>query len=474
MVDIHSLTMALRSRIPSEIVFAVNALHLLAESTRAIENEPGLAFPLAHAPELFEELVELFDDVIEDRLDDTDAEAMPPPSPWRSGALPLSHRAFAALAAEDDMRLRADARDVKVPTAFKRSDLAMSLVGLFRHYALMDENVQIVAASDSVLGNLIRLCDFDERPNRTLQLSLSELLAVRKDVLQIFTDLALHIRLTQLPGDAGVRTLMRLVSFFIDSPDPSIAPDQSPLRQHRPYVDLAVAALAKLAVQDPSRAIIGAALPARRIRELIDAVMALMPMTGLDFEAISNERGIVFAENLLMSLYNLVLLAPSDIRQQLRRSAAFGRTVFRVAQRLYAGHPDDFAQNPFGSVVNRCLDVLIAVDGRAAVTGPAAGAKEPPTPGAQRAGREADSDAWFGGAFDGAPDVAGEAQAQAERQVGRSAGLDTSAGDAPILTSAAASVLQLLVDTRVVDNGHSSQLTALCDAMSGRKPRLAL
>lgn len=466
--------MALRSRIPSEIVYAVNALHMLAEATRAVEHEPGIAFPLVHAPELFEELVELFDDVIEDRLHDTDADAMPPPSPWRTGALPTSHRVFAALAQEDDLRLQADAQKVKVPTAFKRSDLAISLLGLFRHYALQDDNVKLVASSDSILGNLIRLCDFDERPNRTLRLTISELLTIRKDVLEIFNDLALEIRLTQLPGDAGVRALMRLISFFLEPPDPSAPSDQPSFRQHRPYVDLAVAALSKLAVADPARAIIGAALPVRRIRELIDTVMTLLPMTPRDFEAMANEAALVFIESLAMSLYSLVLLAPSDIRQQLRRSAAFGRTVFRIAQRMYAVHPEDFQRNPYAVLVTRCIDILVAVDGRPSATSAAAAAGQhpPATPGAIRAGREKDSDAWFGGAFDGAPDVQGEAEA--EKQVGRSAGLDGSAADAPILTSSVFSVVELLANVCVIDTAAFNQLTALCDVMRGRPGRLSL
>ena len=59
----HSLTMSLKSRLGSEVAYALNALTLISLTVRQSANDQqGLAFPLAACGDLFDELLDLLEE----------------------------------------------------------------------------------------------------------------------------------------------------------------------------------------------------------------------------------------------------------------------------------------------------------------------------------------------------------------------------------------------------------------------------
>lgn len=380
----HSLTMSLRSRLGSEVAFALNSLTLISLSMRASNADPnGVFFPLSACGGLLDELVDLLYETTHGILDETDPiedQSTSPPS------VSLAYRELFRLAVQEESELRTSTVTSAERAGILSDDglcplnpveVTLALTNLLRNLSIADDNAKMMVSKPRVLEVLVKVGSLPLKKGGSsraggsrypLQVSAADSLALRKDVLETITNFGLDVRLRSHSIETAT-SLFQLLTFFLadadhsDQPylDLSTSPSASsrltqtqPLMSH--YLDLGLAAFARLTLPDENRYIL-ATVSGVDLYSLFESLVHLLPITETDFQLVTSEPGLIFAENLAMSLYNLVFLAPAELKIRLRVMPGFIKAFVRVVKRLI-GTTLDPHENPFITLCNHCIATL--------------------------------------------------------------------------------------------------------------------
>jgi hypothetical protein len=349
--------MSLKSRIGSEVTYALNTLTLLGPSLKLFrEDNSGnlgvISMPLAMCEDLLEELLDLLEDVAfkpnwNDDDDDqvwtdeqpvngfydmmsqaVDEDARPPPK----DLLPTVEADDSDEEGEPDLRPPIG----QVETIF-------SILNILRSFAMSDESAVHIGRTVRTTSLLIGLCEFGENPKnlrKSLRLTKLERLRIRREALQILSDVGHGIYLDEQP-DRVVSALFRLVLFFlVDSPhqidrtpfegegtiDIKTAQDIPPAIHQRlrsisavpTHVDAAMSLISKVGTLDSNRRRIEESLCRTRtewvVEELIETLTKMLPMTTEEVMMTIWEEDLrMRAEVMAMGLFNLVSLKPNSM-----------------------------------------------------------------------------------------------------------------------------------------------------------------
>ena len=118
--------MSLKSRLGSEVAYALNALTLISLTVRqSASDQQGLAFPLAACGELFDELLDLLEETAFGALDESDDEtdAAEPAAPATPPPL-RSYRELFRIATQEELEL------AELPPSTKKAATALADAGL--------------------------------------------------------------------------------------------------------------------------------------------------------------------------------------------------------------------------------------------------------------------------------------------------------------------------------------------------------
>ncbi|WAQ83230.1 hypothetical protein PtA15_3A599 [Puccinia triticina] len=356
LVDVHSLVMSLRSRIGSEVTYALNTLTFLGPHLKIFRDETSgslgiLSMPLAMCEDLLEELLDLLEDVAFkpnwNRDDDDqacteeqtatgfydmmahalDEDARPPPKDSPS--------------AEDEDDSDDEESDLRPPIG--QVEIIFSILNILRSFALSEDSAPYIGRTARTTSLLIGLCEFSANPQnlrKSLRLTKLERLRIRREVLQILSDVGHGIYLDE-QTDRVVSALLRLALFFlVDSPHqidrtpfegegtielkPGV--EVSPAIQLRlrslsivpSHVEAATSLVSKVGTLDSNRRRIEESLCRTRtewvVEELIETLTKMLPITGEEMVlVVSEDDPRVRAEVLAMGLFNLVSLKPSSM-----------------------------------------------------------------------------------------------------------------------------------------------------------------
>ncbi|KAL8283670.1 hypothetical protein RQP46_005465 [Phenoliferia psychrophenolica] len=383
-LDVHSLTMSLKSRLGSEVACALNALTLISLTVRqSASDQQGLAFPLAACGELFDELLDLLEETafgVADEPDDDKiaGEPVPPPAPL------LSYRELFRIVTQEAMEL-AELPEVPKRRAATLADdglcplepteTILALVNLLRNFSLSDENVKIFSARRKVLHVLVRIADLPlkrdgPRSGRwPVQVSAAQSLVLRKDVVETLSHFAIDVRL-DAHSEGTAQALFRLLTFFIldadhvdqlyfdlsTSPSSSSRIPQAPYIPMSHYLALGLSAFARITTPDANRYVFAEHCPVD-LFDLFESLVHLLPVTESDFQLVTTETGLFFAETLATALYNIAFLAPAALKLRLRVVPSFIRSFLRVVKRLF-GTSADQTENPFVMLCEHCIAIL--------------------------------------------------------------------------------------------------------------------
>lgn len=447
-VDIFSLTMSLRSRLGAEVAFALNSLQSIGGVVKLRSEDDGATFPLENCGDLLEALLDLMeesafgceDDVVteeetvEDRIrfakDDARNEER------------LTYRTLFREIAQDQGELQ-----VRLPSRWQTIaqdemegrcplgavEIILSVSNLLRTFAFMRVNERILRDTKQVVELVMRLAELPFRGGRSkinsvdgnirkvedgsLYLSKSDGLSLRKDALQILSNIGLHLDLSR-HDEVTAQRIWRLLRFFLDEADhvdpllfdfPSAVGDATKVHQlpYTPlshYLDLALSAFARITTLDANRLIFARLVDPDTLFTLFLALIKLLPIKEKDFATAANEAGIVFIENLATSLYNLAFLAPPSIKLRLRVLPEVVKGLFRVIKRLAGTLEEARSSRPnfFVAFCQRCIFVLQLLNdagtlssSSSAVGGSGGGRKN------EKDNRGGGGDGWFGlGVYD--------------------------------------------------------------------------
>lgn len=375
--------MSLKSRLGSEVTNALNTLTLISLSVRTSHTDhQGLAFPLAACGGLVDELLDLLEETafgVDGEFDDNKQ------SDEEASAAPLSYRELFRVVTQEETELA----ELPTPAASKRPtsvgedglcplepiDTILVLTNLLRNFAIADENVKVFGSNPRVLAVLVRVANLPLRRDGVpkgrwpLQVTAGQSMAIRKDVLETITNFAIDVRLDTHSSETAA-SLFRLLLFFVLDADhqdqlyfdlstsPSATsrmPQAAPTRMSH-YLDIGLAAFARVTTPDVNRYIFAEHAPVDMFA-LFESLVHLLPITESEFQLVTSEPGLIFAESLATSLYNLAFLAPPELKVRLRVVPGFIRAFLRVVKRLI-GTTTDPNDNPFVTLCDHCIATL--------------------------------------------------------------------------------------------------------------------
>lgn len=400
LVDMHSLIMSLRSRLVSEVAFALNSLTLISLAMKAHDRDgtPNtFVFSLAQCGDLFEELVDLLEETAFGGSDDEDSsdglsDGSDDNPKARRGAIPTtatvrSYRDLFRLVAQEESELLEPPRSSLRPFADLASravtplgpvELCLAIVNLLRNLSISEDNAAFMSRSPRFVDILVKIanlplkrdCKGQTDATWPLRVSAADSMTLRKDALELLTHAGFDVRLDNNLFETAERLFDLLVFFLVDADDsdqlyfdfttaPTIA-SRIPQPAHRigHYLELGLAAFARIPLLDANRRIFARLTPKVDLFAVFESLVRLLPVEEADFQFITSEAGLVTAENLLMSIYNLAFLAPVDLKQRLRVHPGFIRSLLRIVRRLAGPTAEHHDTNPFLILTERCIATL--------------------------------------------------------------------------------------------------------------------
>ncbi|KAI0094715.1 hypothetical protein BDY19DRAFT_914190 [Irpex rosettiformis] len=378
-VDIEALTMSLRSRISTELSYALTTFTIL--SLLRIKNEP---FLVSQAPDLFDETLDLLEEVAFGEAEDV-GEDDHPDSPI------ITHRKLLDSLLEEgsapfaSLKPKQGLKDHSSGPQQRPGDIILAITNILRNLAFANENHDYLARRDRLLDVLLRLsCLKRPSPDNPFEplsqsLSLNDLIVIRKDIVHILINLGFTVRLASKPASPSApesrrarRVFELLVSYFIDSaeavaPYPCVLLTGVPSHLHNtkpPLLpDSALEVFTRISFSDDNRLTLCKAIPPEWLWSTIEALVHRLPLDNSDFQVITRSEWLTYVERVVMVLYSIAFFSPPAIKKRMKtdRQLSFTKIFLRLIRRLsiYA-HPDQRAA--FLVVLRRSVETLKLVD----------------------------------------------------------------------------------------------------------------
>lgn len=377
-IDMESLLMGLRSRLPGELSYALTVLSMLSMP----QNDDRIpSLPIQPMIEVYLEVIDL---VAESALGEgglqgwltekEKTEALEGTSRRASPAHEdISRMSYADLERlGQDLDYAVDESEGPKEMSGGATDIVLAGLNIIRNFSYLADNQAIMACPD-LLNLLAAVTDVSlaRMPGSTSDntpYSILELARVRREAVSIMTNLANHFDLRKVKTHAAM-SVFRLVTSFLLSGwetlrlcEPGYGPVVS-IRDSPPSavlsIDRALEAFSRLALADHNREVLAATVPTEELVELFASLVKLLPISRRDTEAmLSIEDYLGRVELGALSVYSLAFLAPTAARAGMRATpgalAVLTRLVCELAPRPSAH---------FGNVVRRVAETLGVLNG---------------------------------------------------------------------------------------------------------------
>ncbi|GAA5892026.1 hypothetical protein JCM6882_005666 [Rhodosporidiobolus microsporus] len=384
-VDIHSLTMQLRCRLPAEVSYALNALALIALHMSFDDGDSGVPFPLSRCPDLVEELLDLVEETAFGAGDVWEEKEDKAPNPPLVDP-PASYRDLFRLVADDANKLvpPSSASDPSSSSfeATRPAETVLSVLNLLRNFAQSQKNASVLGADPRVLDILARVSALPLKPDGgrgsppppryPLHVTPADSLAIKKDVLETVNTFGLDVRLAEQSASTA-QAVVDLVVFFLRdahhhdqlyfdlSSTPSVLASrhaQPPSLLIPPYLELGLSTFSRIALLDSNRSTFARLIPPATLYTLFESLTFLLPVSEADFQLCTFEAGLVHTYHIALGLYNLAFVAPPSVKLRLRTEPRFVKSLVRVVRRLAGTAVRVRDDDLFVGLAQRCIGVL--------------------------------------------------------------------------------------------------------------------
>ncbi|KAH9175523.1 hypothetical protein EDB89DRAFT_1947479 [Lactarius sanguifluus] len=377
-IDIDALTMSLRSRISTEMGYAITTFTLLS----IMRGQGTSGFPIANCPELMDEVLDLLLEVSfkEEEQDDAFAEtSIITNKQLVDTILENGNQPFAGLEKVQGMKDYATLGPKQRP-----GDVVLAIVNIMRNLSVIPDNHEYLANHERLLAAMLRVCgvklDPDGKPRAASSaLTLRDLVAVRRDVLYLLINLSGSVRLApsmvlaSTPSPAALqvarRAFMLTASFLVD-PSETINPSElfiltSTNSNSKPpaLVDAALEVLGRFGQPDANRQVIAKAVPQIWLRQIFEALLHRLPVVDDDFKIAKREPWLSYIEKVIMGLYAIAFLAPPSMKEQLKKDHRLGFTklMLRLVKKFTMNVPQELRMW-FSVCAKRAVETLKVVD----------------------------------------------------------------------------------------------------------------
>lgn len=371
-VDVEALTLSLRSRISSELSYALTTFTVIS-----LIRFKDSGFQVAQAPDLFEELLDLTEDIAFDCPEDDEFRE-------DSDTTIITHRHLINIITEEgndpfaSLKPQQGRKDIKTGLKQRPGDIILCIMGILRNLAMWGENVDVMARHDRLLSLLLRLCSVKSPTELSSPiplssiLSLSDLVQIRKDTIAILLNISASIRFSTRSAPSpsllrDVRRAFNLMASFIVDPSDSISPFQciqrngppTPAAALRPpsSADNAMEVFTRLTQPDDNRLVFSKAVPQASLWSAFEALVHRLPIADPDFTVVIRQEWLAYLERIVLSLYSLAFFAPPKVKKRVKsdRQLAFPTVMLRLLRRLTIGTPPD-QRTVWNIVVRRAVE----------------------------------------------------------------------------------------------------------------------
>lgn len=375
-VDIDGLTMSLRSRLPTELSYAITVLSVLSNMRG---QSPDSGFSLQQCDDLLDELLDLLREQAFGDIEDL----------YHEGEVFWIHRDLVNLVHENELQQFSGHPRIKGHSSSdggpkpSPADIVFGVLNLLRNFSLTIENQRFMGQHPDVLGLVLRVCcvsapslvDKGLLPSPASPIfTLSEVVKVRRDVLTIVSSLVSYIPdLASHPSHTRTRLFELLASFLVEPHDlssPSGIVMQSgaiSATTVRPpvVIDLALEAFTKLAQPDANRLILSRDIKFPWLWSLFSSLVHRLPVSTEDFAITMRMHDVwlSYLEKVVLSIYSICFLASPELKAKIKtdRTLGFPRLILRMVKRFVnINHPD--ARQYFLVSSRRAVEALKLID----------------------------------------------------------------------------------------------------------------
>ena len=376
-VDIEALTMSLRSRLVTELSYALTTFTLLSTMKGPT---PGSGFPIYQCPDLLDEVLDLLED--EAFRDGTASE-----SGLSDEFCVATHRELVNIIYEEGSQPFASlerSQGLNNPGDGPRQrggNYVLAVTNIIRNLSTITDNVAYFAQHERLLDLMLRVCDASHdgpRPRAaSATLSLSDLVTVRKDALYTLNNVVNHVHLAShhIPSKTMrriTRNVFALVSSYLIDP----AERQSPVayvqqnghlpsggRKPPSLADTALEVFTRLSQTDANRQVFSHAVPQMAIWRLFEALVHRLPVQDSDFQVLTREPWLIYMERIVMSIYSLAFLSPPELKRKIKtdRGLRFGKVMLRMVQKFLL-NPSHDVRAFFAVCARRAIEAMKVVD----------------------------------------------------------------------------------------------------------------
>ncbi|GBE78317.1 hypothetical protein SCP_0112020 [Sparassis crispa] len=380
-VDIEALTMSLRSRISTELSYALTTFTMLT----LMRSSQKDGFPVSHTPDLFEEVLDLLEDVAFDGADDED-DVLDGPAPSSI----RTHRELVNMLFEDSTRPfagldpRQGMKDPNIGLRQRPGDIVLSVVNILRNLSMTPENQDFLAKHDRLLTIVFRLCNLapskpDVLPTAASPaLTLSDLITVRKDVVYTLMNIAGFVDLSKTSSHRpqvlrNVRRAFELLSSYLSDQIEAVSPfacmlqSGIPPAMHQPkppsLADNALEAFTRLIQPDDNRHVLAQSVPSEWLWTLMEALVHRLPVSDSDFQVVMRDVWLSYIEKLVMAIYCIAFLAPPQLKKRIKtdRTLGFTKIMLRLVKKFTIYSPPD-VRVYFVISVRRAIESMKLID----------------------------------------------------------------------------------------------------------------
>ena len=374
MIDIEALRMSLCSNLPTELSYALTTLTIFSTMRG---QSPGSGFPIFQCPDLFDDLLDLLEQLaFADLQDDFSAGALREITTHRQLVniiCDVQLEPFAALA------LHQGSKNHNAGPVPRPADIILTIINVLRNLSVVPDNWQFLSRHGRLVHVMLRTCTIrqvDGLPAPASDaLSLSDLLQIRKDTLYTLVNLAPLIPLAPSSSYSATlsnRVLELVASYLIDpteavSPFVSVQiPGQHPTTPPPKPPSLADAALdvfTRFSHSDANRQILAQTIPETHIQRLFEALIHRLPLTDMDFQICGRETWLSYLEKTVMALYCLAFLSPPPLKHRLKadRKIGFRTVMFRLVHKSLS-NPNPEMRSLFSLCCRRAVETMKVLD----------------------------------------------------------------------------------------------------------------
>lgn len=350
-VDVEHLTMSIRSRLSTELSYALTTFTLL--STLKGQN-PGSGFAIHRCPDLLDEVL----DLLEERAFGGEPDALHAPGPNNELRI-ATNRELVTLVTQTETELfagltaRQGSKDPKIGPRQRPGAIILTILNIIRNLSIINENLECLSRHRRLLGLLLRLSTVTyasptAHPTPTSHaLSVSDLIIARRDALYILSYISPSIQFIDASGEtARVATrIFELTAAYLIDPleavSPSAVASRGPITGNlKPpsTADIALEILTKIVHLDSNKQVFGKTIPRASLLQLFCALVHRLPLLDLDFQLVLREQWLSYLEKLMIALYCIAFLLPPSAKLHIKndRQLGFKDVMLRMVQRFNA------------------------------------------------------------------------------------------------------------------------------------------